>query len=78
MALYTAVNAPDPRNLIHVVLDGLKPAEGEAGPMMPGFGAVLSDTQVASLVTYVRGRFSDKASWGDVAATVKALRAEKQ
>ncbi|MFO1184969.1 MAG: cytochrome c [Bauldia sp.] len=77
MGLYTAVNAPDPRNLIHVVMDGLRPREGEAGPMMPGFAPALTDAQIAALVTFIRGRYSDRPAWSDVAATVKALRAER-
>lgn len=78
MGLYTAVNAPDPRNLIHIVMDGLRQREGEPGPMMPGFGASLTDSQIAALVTFIRARYSDRAAFADVGRLVKELRAERQ
>ena len=74
MALYTAVNAPDPRNLIHVVLDGVHPAEGEAGPIMPGFAGNLTDSQIAALVSFVRARYSDRPAWSGVETTIAEAR----
>ena len=75
LALTTSVNAPDPRNLIHIVQDGLWPASGERGAMMPGFAAELTDRQIAAVVSYVRERFSREPAWHDVAAQVAAIRA---
>ncbi len=48
-------------SLIRVVLQGAK-----RGAAMPAFGWVLSDAQVAAVVTYVRN------SWGNVAPAVAA------
>ena len=78
LALTTSVNAPDPRNLIHIVQDGMWPATGERGAMMPGFAAELTDKQVAAVVNYVRERFSREPPWHDVAGQVAAIRAAKQ
>ena len=78
LALSTAINLPEPRNLIHVILDGIMPQEGEKGPMMPGFGDVLTDTQVVALVAYVRAHFTARPAWPDVARYVRQMRGGEQ
>ena len=40
-ALSTAVNAPNPQNIVNVTLFGLPAADGEASSVMPGFAGVL-------------------------------------
>jgi mono/diheme cytochrome c family protein len=74
LGLTTSLNAPDPRNAIHVVLNGLWPEPGESGASMPGFAAGLTDTQVAALVDYLRARFTDHPAWRDVPERVAAIR----
>src|SRR5438477_4928228 len=69
-----SLNAPDPRNTIHVVLDGLWPDPGESGASMPGFAAGLTDKQVTALVDYLRARFTDLPAWRDVPERVAAIR----
>ena len=41
LELTTSVNAPDPRNTIHIVRNGIWPQTGEAGTLMPGFASEL-------------------------------------
>jgi len=77
LALTTSINAPDPRNVIHIVQDGLSPASGERGAMMPGFAAELTDPQLVAVVNYVRERFSREPPWHDVAGQVAAIRNRK-
>jgi mono/diheme cytochrome c family protein len=74
LALSTAVNAPDARNLVRVVVDGVRPAEGESGPFMPGFGAAFTDAQLVALAAHLRQRFSARPPWVDLEATVAAVR----
>ena len=55
-ALSTAVNAPNPQNIINVTLFGLPPADGEASAVMPGFASSArrpADRRSARL--YARG-----------------------
>lgn len=60
----------DPRALVLVTLNGLKPLPTASGaPMpaeMPAFAAQLSDAEVASILSYVR------SNWGNRAGAVKA------
>lgn len=70
----TAVNAPDPQNIINVTLFGLPPADGEASAVMPGFAATLGDQQIADLLAYMRKRFSGGAEWRGVAEMARKTR----
>lgn len=61
------VNNADPTSLIRVVLAGSRAGstdERPTAPAMPSFAWNLSDTEIASVVTYVRN------SWGNAAAVV--------
>ena len=73
LALTTSVNAPDPRNLIHVILNGIWPQAGEPGALMPGFAAELTDKQVAALVAYLRAHFSTRPAWDDAPESVREI-----
>jgi mono/diheme cytochrome c family protein len=74
LQLSSAVTEPDPRNLIHIILAGIRPAEGRSGPMMPGFGGSLTDTQIAALAAHLRKQ-SGQPEWKDLEKTVSKLRA---
>jgi mono/diheme cytochrome c family protein len=78
LALSTGPSAPNPRNVISVVLWGLPPTEGERSPMMPGFAGSLNDQQLAALLSYVRSRFSDKPVWIDIATEIRNARAGRR
>jgi mono/diheme cytochrome c family protein len=75
LALSTAIEGPNPRNIINVVLAGLPAAPGgEPSPMMPGFSGALSDEQLTALLAYLRARFTDKPQWTDIAKDVRDAR----
>lgn len=74
LGLTTSLNAPDPRNAIHIVLEGIWPEDGEKGALMPGFAAGLTEAQVAALVDHLRARFTDRPAWRDVPERVAAIR----
>jgi mono/diheme cytochrome c family protein len=72
--LSTAINAPNPRNIINVTLHGLHAPEGERGSIMPGFAAALDDDQLEALLGYLRAEFSGQPPWPDAAADIDAAR----
>jgi mono/diheme cytochrome c family protein len=74
LGLTTSLNAPDPRNAIHITLEGLWPDAGERGALMPGFAGELTDRQVIALVDYLRMRFTDRPAWTDVPERVREIR----
>jgi mono/diheme cytochrome c family protein len=63
LGLSTALSSPDPRNAANIVLSGVRPVEGERSPIMPGFADSMNDAQIASLLNYLRARFSDQPAW---------------
>ena len=62
--LSTAVNAPNPQNIINVTLFGLPAAEGEPRPSCRA-SPVLIDETLAALLNHMRDRFSDQPAWTD-------------
>jgi len=74
LGLTTSLNAPDPRNAIHITLAGLWPERGSPGSIMPSFAGELTDGQVIALVDYLRGRLTDKPPWSDVPQRLREIR----
>ena len=72
--LSTAVSAPDPQNIINVVLYGLPPADGEVSAVMPAFGSSLSDADLTALLNYLRSQFSDQPQWSGLREQIAATR----
>ena len=77
LALGSSVTAPTARNATQTVLFGLQPGPGERGPWMPPFGASLTDHQVAAVLTYLRGRFTDRPAWNDLETSVSRIRQDR-
>jgi mono/diheme cytochrome c family protein len=74
LALSTALSSPDPRNAVNIVLSGIRPVQGERGPIMPGFAASMNDDQISALLRFLRGRFSNQPPWNGVEKTVADAR----
>ncbi len=75
LALTGTVNAPDPRNVVHIVFDGIRPPRGALQRSMPSFGASISDSDIVDLLGFVRWHFTDLPAWEDLAGHVAAKRA---
>lgn len=63
LAYSTSLRIPNPRNLIQIIDQGIKPPEGQPGPFMPGFAGALTDEQIVALAGYLRQRFTDREPW---------------
>lgn len=74
LALNSALTAPDPSNLIHVVLEGITRRDGMPANLMPGFSHSLSDAEVAALAAYLRRTRTDLPAWTGVEAAVARIR----
>ncbi len=74
LALSSAVNAPDPRNAILIILHGIQPGEGQRGPLMPSFDNAFTDGQIAALLGYVRENYSDQPAWDNLEARIRDIR----
>ncbi len=69
----TTLRAPDPRNLILVLRDGIAPRDHAPGPIMPAYGTMLTPSQTTDLAAYLRARFSPDGPWPDLDGTVRRL-----
>ncbi|RFU49134.1 cytochrome c [Paraburkholderia sp. DHOC27] len=78
LGLNTAIFLDDPRNLIHVILDGISAKDGAPGIVMPGFARGMTNEDVALVASYLRATRTDKAPWPDLAKQVAQIRAEEQ
>ena len=77
LSLNSAVSAPDPSNLIQVILHGVGKDEGLRGVLMPAFAHSLTDADIAQLAAYLRRSRSHQPAWRNLEATVARVRAGK-
>jgi mono/diheme cytochrome c family protein len=76
LAWGTPLHEDTPHDTIQIVVHGLRPPVGRAGPTMPAFGESLTDRQIADIAAYLRARYTDKPPWPDLAGTVAQIRKE--
>ena len=74
----TSMTDTTPANLIRVTLDGIHPREGEKGEVMPAFRGALDDTRLASLIAFLRARFSHAPPWQDIGGEVAKAKRERE
>ena len=73
LALNSALNLPDPTNLIQVLLRGVSAEEGIPGVVMPSFAA-LSDADIARIAAYLRRTRTNLPPWPDLEKKIAAMR----
>ena len=73
----TSIHAPDSRNVLHIVLEGIWPEPGEKGVVMPGFEGALTDGQLVSLLDYLRVHFAKRAPWPDIVRQARDITQRK-
>jgi len=59
---------------VNIILHGLEPPVGRAGPYMPAYKDALTDAQVAAIVRYMRIRYGSGSEWPDLEDTVAKAR----
>ncbi len=73
LASTTSIHEPDPRNVLHIVLEGIWPESSEKGAQMPGFEGALTEEQLASLLAYLRVHFANSPPWVDVSRQARDI-----
>ena len=74
LALNSALNLPDPTNLIQVMLRGISASEGLPGIVMPGFAQGFSDADVARIAAYLHRTRTSLPPWTDLDKKIAAVR----
>lgn len=62
---------------VNIILHGLEPPVGKAGPFMPAYADAFTDAQVAQIVRYMRARYGSGPEWKDIEDTVGTARERK-
>ncbi|MBV8032552.1 MAG: c-type cytochrome [Betaproteobacteria bacterium] len=71
LPLAVALHDPDPRSLIHLILEGVQPPPGEPGRSMPGYAGALTKEQVVALLAYLRTLAAEAPPWKDLDPAVE-------
>jgi mono/diheme cytochrome c family protein len=74
---HTSLHAPDPRNVIHVIVHGIQPPDGTVAAIMPAFVDTLNDAQIAEIVSYLRARFSSGPQWSNIGDEIARVRRQE-
>jgi len=74
LALNSALNLPEPNNLIQVVLRGISAEDGIPGVVMPAFARALSDSDIARIAAYLRRTRTNLPPWPDLETKIDAIR----
>jgi len=74
LAQHTILHGPDPHNAISVIVKGIDPPEGAPGGVMPAYGSLLTDAQLADLLAYLRRRYTNEQPWPDPAGAIRDAR----
>src|SRR5262249_27781052 len=76
LSLSTAVHQTGSGNVVRVIVNGIQSYRGGGGPYMTAFDGILTDSQIADVVEYVRARYSGGPQWTDVSKEVAKARRE--
>lgn len=77
LARSTALSLPRPGNALRIILGGIAPAPGQAGPSMPPFAGSFTDAQLSALLSYLRARFSGRGPWRHIDRSVRVVQRER-
>lgn len=78
LALSTSVTNPTPSNLIRIIVQGIRPREGERGRWMPAFAGALTAEQLSDLTAYLRADFGMAPAWRNVDDEVRKVMQGKE
>ncbi|MDB5954510.1 c-type cytochrome [Ramlibacter sp.] len=74
LPLAVALYMPDPRNLLHIVRQGIQPVAGRPGRWMPPFEGTLNEEQLATLADWLRREATGEPPWTDLARALQDTR----
>ena len=70
----TTLHEASGRNFVNILLAGVQPAEGRAGPFMPPLAGSLTDGQIVALGDYLRQEKAGAKAWDDLGQTISDVR----
>ncbi len=74
LSMSSAFQLQDAANAVRTIIGGITEYRRDGGPYMPAFGILLTDTQIADLVAYLRARHSNGGKWTDINDEIQKAR----
>ncbi len=71
LVLNSALNLPDPTNVVRATLEGIKPPQGALDRSMPAFRNQITESDLVAVVTFMRARFTGREPWTNVEEVVR-------
>ena len=71
LALNSALNLPDPTNVVRATLEGIKPPQGALDRSMPAFRNQITESDLVAVVKFMRARFTGREPWTNVEEVVR-------
>lgn len=74
LGLTSTVHSSDPRNVIHIILEGIDAPQNSPNKSMRAFGATVDDEALHDLMTFLRDQFTQKDPWPNLNAHIDEIR----
>jgi mono/diheme cytochrome c family protein len=70
LAFSSAVVGESPSNLVNLIIGGIPARPGLVAPIMPGFGATMTNQDIAALAQDLRARLGGRPDWSDLSTAI--------
>jgi mono/diheme cytochrome c family protein len=71
LALNSALNLPDPTNVVRATFEGIKPPQGALDRSMPAFRNQITEADMVAVVKFMRARFTEREPWANLEEIVR-------
>lgn len=76
LGVSTALAGEGPDNLVKLIVNGISAVGSAKAPIMPGFGAVMTDEQITALVRHLRRDVAGRPDWPTLEKALQEARAD--
>ena len=71
LALNSALNLPDPTNVVRATLEGIKPPQGALDRSMPAYRNQITEADIVAVTKFMRARFTEREPWTNLEEVVR-------
>lgn len=71
LALNSALNLPDPTNVVRATLEGIKPPQGALDRSMPAYRNQITEADIVAVTKFMRARFTQREPWTNLEEVVR-------
>jgi mono/diheme cytochrome c family protein len=71
LALNSALNLPDPTNVVRATLEGIRPPQGALDRSMPAYRNQITEADIVAVTKFMRARFTEREPWTNLEEVVR-------